>query len=81
MSKNEPASKPVDAKAHGFLVDAITAAGGAFIQGDGAGRIWYEQGGKAYAVVLTEPQAPLPDLTGKKKISTPAPAEAVGKAE
>lgn len=71
MSKNEPASIPASPEAHGWLVDAITAKGGKFIQGDNAGRIWYEHKGITYAVNFSEPRGPLPDLTGKKKISTP----------
>ena len=68
MSKNEPPSLP-SPEIHGFFVDAVTAKGGTFLQGDGKGQFHFEVNGAAYSVVITKPTAPLKDLSGKDKIT------------
>ena len=74
MSKNEPKSFIITPEIHGWFVDAVTAKGGTFLQGDGKGKFHFELDGVAYAVTIVKPSGPLADLSGKDKVTKPTEA-------
>lgn len=65
MSNNPSKHAPVSPEVHGWFVDAITAAGAQFLQGNSSGAFHVSHLGTAYTVIVTEAKGPLQDLSGK----------------